>query len=82
MGLLSVVKSVPNGLQFTPPNTLLETNILREGTMILFLGLRAEESEELYHRNPVFEGARGYAMQAQAPNDERNCDVMLWTASS
>lgn len=26
--------------------------------MILFLGLRARESEELYHRTPVFEGAR------------------------
>lgn len=26
--------------------------------MILFLGLRAEEPEELYHRNPVFERAR------------------------
>lgn len=35
--------------------------------MILFLGLRAEEPEELYHRKPVFEGARGYGMQAEAP---------------
>jgi hypothetical protein len=43
--------------------------------MILFLGLRAEEPEELYHRNPVFEGARGYGMQAQAPNDEINCNL-------
>ena len=34
--------------------------------MILFLGLWAEESEELYHRNPVFEGAREYGMQAEA----------------
>jgi len=63
---VAVAKSGPNGLQITPPN-LFETNLLREGAVILFLGLRAEEPEELYHRIPVFEGARGYGMQAEAP---------------
>jgi hypothetical protein len=35
--------------------------------MILFLGLRLDEPEELCHQNPVSEGARGYGMQAEAP---------------
>lgn len=39
--------------------------------MILFLGLRVEEPEELYHRNPVFEGARGYGMQPESSQMKR-----------
>lgn len=49
------------------PTHLFETNLRREGAIILFLGLRAGEPEELYDRNPVFEGACGYGMQAEAP---------------
>jgi hypothetical protein len=67
VAVLSVVKSAPNGYKSPLPTHLFETNLLREGAMILFLGLRVEEPEELYHRNPVSEGACGYGMQAEAP---------------
>lgn len=29
---------------------------MREGAVILFLGLRGEEPEEFYHRNPTTDG--------------------------
>ncbi len=71
VAVLSVVKSVPNRLQITLSDASLETNVLRrEDAMILFLRLRAEKPEELYHRNPVFEGARACGMQGEAPRTE------------
>ena len=75
MGLLSVVKNVPNALQINLPTHLLETNVLREGAMIHFLGLRAEEPEELYHRNPVLKARTDTGCKRKLPNDERNCNL-------
>lgn len=43
--------------------------------MILFLGLRAEEPEELYHRNPVLKVRVDAGCKRKLLNDERNCNL-------
>jgi hypothetical protein len=39
--------------------------------MVLFLGLRAEEPEELYPQNPVLKARADTGSKRKLPNDER-----------